>query len=109
MKRSYAVVFERGTNNYSAYCPDVLGCVATGADWEEIKTMIRDALGFHIEMMVDDGDTVPQAMMGVSDAMHYHSDVEVEEWEAEVEIETTVAMIEVDVPAVEPADVGVVD
>lgn len=102
MKRNYAVVFERGANNYSAYCPDVPGCVATGSDWDEITTMIREALEFHIETMATDGDPLPQATMSVSEAMRYHSEVEVSAVEGQMEIETTVAMIEVDMPTPHP-------
>ena len=98
MKRNYAVVFERGANNYSAYCPDVLGCVAAADDWEEIQAMIREALEFHIETMAADGDPLPQVTMSVSEAMRYHSEVEVDGSERHLEVETTVAMIEVNMP-----------
>lgn len=98
MKRSYAVVVERGANNYSAYCPDVPGCVAAGSDWDEITTMIRKALEFQIETMAADGDPLPPATMGVSEAMRYHSEVEVDASEEQMEIETTVAMVEVSLP-----------
>lgn len=98
MKRTYAVVFERGADNYSAYCPDVPGCVAAGSDWDEITTMIREALEFHIETMAADGDPLPQATMSVSEAMRYHSEVEVDTSEEQMEIETTVAMVEVSLP-----------
>ena len=98
MKRTYAVVFERGANNYSAYCPDVPGCVAAGSDWDEITTMIREALEFHTETMAADGDPLPQATMSVSEAMRCHSEVEVDASEEQVEIETTVAMVEVGLP-----------
>lgn len=98
MKRTYAVVFERGADNYSAYCPDLPGCVAAGSDWDEITTMIREALEFHIETMAADGDPLPQATMSVSEAMRYHSEVEVDASEEQMEIETTVAMVEVSLP-----------
>ena len=101
-KRAYAVVFERGANNYSAYCPDVLGCVAAADDWDEIQTMIREALEFHIETMAADGDPLPQATMSVSEAMRYHSEVEVDGSERHLEVETTVAMIEVNMPTPHP-------
>lgn len=98
MKRTYAVVFERGADNYSAYCPDVPGCVATGSDWHEITTISREALEFHIETMAADGDPLPQATMSVSEAMRYHSEVEVDASEEQMEVETTVAMVEISVP-----------
>ena len=98
VKRTYAVVFERSANNYSAYCPDVLGCVAAADDWDEIQAMIREALEFHIETMAADGDPLPRATMSVSEAMRYHSEFEVDASEEQMEVETTVALIEVNLP-----------
>lgn len=45
----YAVVFEQTLNNYSAYVPDLPGCVATGKTREDIERNIREAISFHIE------------------------------------------------------------
>ena len=55
----YAVVIEKATANYSAYVPDLPGCVATGATIEEVEAEIREAIAFHIEGMLEDGLTVP--------------------------------------------------
>jgi predicted RNase H-like HicB family nuclease len=49
----YAVVIEKAGNNYSAYVPDLPGCVATGATVEQAETEIREAIEFHIEGMRD--------------------------------------------------------
>ena len=51
----YAVVIEKAEGNYSAYVPDLPGCVATGATIEEVETEIREAIEFHIEGMREDG------------------------------------------------------
>lgn len=59
MKR-YAVVIERAPNNYSAYVPDLPGCVATGATIEEVEREIREAIEFHIEGLRDAGEPVPE-------------------------------------------------
>ena len=56
----YAVVIEKATANYSAYVPDLPGCVATGATIEEVESEIRDAIAFHIEGMLEDGLAVPE-------------------------------------------------
>lgn len=45
----YAVIFERGTGNWSAYVPDLPGCVATGKTRRETEQMIREAIVFHLE------------------------------------------------------------
>jgi predicted RNase H-like HicB family nuclease len=56
----YAVVIEKAEGNYSAYVPDLPGCVATGATLEEVEREIREAVAFHIEGMHEDGQPVPQ-------------------------------------------------
>jgi predicted RNase H-like HicB family nuclease len=56
----YAVVIERAEGNYSAYVPDLPGCVATGATVEEVEREIRDAIAFHIEGMREDGLPIPE-------------------------------------------------
>jgi predicted RNase H-like HicB family nuclease len=56
----YAVVIEKTEGNYSAYVPDLPGCVATGATVAEIENEIREAIAFHIEGMREDGLAVPE-------------------------------------------------
>jgi len=56
----YAVVIEKADGNYSAYVPDLPGCVATGATVEEVEREIRDAIAFHIEGMREDGLPIPE-------------------------------------------------
>jgi predicted RNase H-like HicB family nuclease len=55
----YAVVIEKADGNYSAYVPDLPGCVATAASVKAIKAEIRDAIRFHIEGLKQDGLPVP--------------------------------------------------
>ena len=74
MKPTYAVVFERTPNNYSAYVPDVPGCVSTGKTWDEMQAMIREALVFHIEAMLKDGEPLPEPKMSIDDAIAHHSE-----------------------------------
>jgi len=59
MKR-YAVVIEKANGNFSAYVPDLPGCVATAATVEAIEAEIRDAIRFHIEGLEADGLPVPE-------------------------------------------------
>lgn len=61
----YAVVIEKAQSNFSAYVPDLPGCVATGASIEEVGTEIREAIEFHIEGMRNDGEVVPQPSCSV--------------------------------------------
>jgi predicted RNase H-like HicB family nuclease len=57
----YAVVIEKAERNYSAYVPDLPGCVATGDTVESVEREIRDAIRFHIEGLKKDGLPVPKA------------------------------------------------
>ena len=55
----YAVVIEKAENNYSAYVPDLPGCVATGTTVAEAEAQIRQAIEFHIEGLREDGLSIP--------------------------------------------------
>ncbi len=55
----YAVVIEKTSTGYSAFVPDLPGCVATGATPEETEAAIAEAIRFHIEGLQTDGDPVP--------------------------------------------------
>lgn len=55
----YAVVIEQAEGNYSAYIPDLPGCMATGATVAEVDKAIREAVAFHIEGLREDGLSVP--------------------------------------------------
>ena len=56
----YAVVIEKADGNYSAYVPDLPGCVATGPTVKEVEKEIREAIRFHIDGLKEDGLAVPQ-------------------------------------------------
>jgi len=56
----YAVVIEKAAGNYSAYVPDLPGCVATGATVKAVEDEIREAIRLHIEGPKADGLEVPQ-------------------------------------------------
>ncbi len=56
----YAIVVEKSENNYSAYVPDLPGCVATGFTVEETEREMREAIAFHIQGLIEDGLPVPR-------------------------------------------------
>ena len=60
MKRRYPIVIENAGRNYSAFSPDVPGCIATGYTIEEVTREMTEALEFHFEGMASDGDEIPQ-------------------------------------------------
>jgi predicted RNase H-like HicB family nuclease len=66
----YAVVIEKADGNYSAYVPDLPGCVATGVTPREAEEEIREAIRFHIEGLRQDGlqPPEPQATLAYVDA-----------------------------------------
>ena len=55
----YPVVAERGARNYSAYLPDLPGCVTTGGSLPELRRMMAEAVALHTEEMRADGDPIP--------------------------------------------------
>jgi predicted RNase H-like HicB family nuclease len=55
----YAIVIENAGPNFSAYVPDLPGCVATGATVDEVQREIREAIELHLEGMREDGDPIP--------------------------------------------------
>lgn len=55
----YAIVIEQAGANFSAYVPDLPGCVATGGSIEDVGANIREAIAFHLEGLREDGTAVP--------------------------------------------------
>lgn len=55
----YAIVIENAGGNYSAYVPDLPGCVATGATPDEVETLLREAIEFHLAGLREDGLPAP--------------------------------------------------
>ncbi len=53
------IVLEKGEANFSAYSPDVPGCVATGDSMEETLVNMKEGLAFHLESLIEDGDPLP--------------------------------------------------
>jgi len=57
----YAIVIEDAGSNYSAYVPDLPGCVATGATVEETESSIREAIEFHLAGLRSDDLPITRA------------------------------------------------
>jgi predicted RNase H-like HicB family nuclease len=55
----YAVVIEKAEGNYSAYVPDLPGCIATGDTVQAVERDIRDAIRFHLDGLEADGMPAP--------------------------------------------------
>ncbi len=56
----YAIVIEKAIGNFSAYVPDLPGCVATGATPEEAERHIREAIEYHLSGLLEDGAAIPE-------------------------------------------------
>jgi len=67
-------VYEQTPNNYCAYLPDFPGCVTAAQTWQEIQGMVREALEFHIEGMIQHGDALPTKPMTLREAVAFHNE-----------------------------------
>jgi predicted RNase H-like HicB family nuclease len=63
----YAIVIEKAPDsNYSAYVPDLPGCITTGETIEDIERLMQEAIEFHIEGLREDGLPIPEPTTAVS-------------------------------------------
>lgn len=69
--RQYVIVIEGGDRtNFSAYAPDLPGCVATGETAQECEAEMRDAISFHIEGLIAEGFAVPEPTAVTAAVVH---------------------------------------
>lgn len=59
MTLRYLVIYESGPTNLSGFAPDMPGCASTGASLEEMRKNLREALEFHLEALLLDGEPIP--------------------------------------------------
>jgi predicted RNase H-like HicB family nuclease len=57
----FLIVIEKAENNYSAYSPDLPGCIATGATVEEVKKNMQEAIEMHVRGLKDDNLPIPES------------------------------------------------
>ena len=57
---AYTVIIEEGPTSFGAYIPDLPGCVAVAETREETEKLIREAIVYHLEMMAEDGESIPE-------------------------------------------------
>lgn len=57
----YLIIYERTSTGYSAYAPDLPGCIAAGSSFAETAELMRGAVEMHLEAMRADGDTMPES------------------------------------------------
>ncbi len=56
----YTMIIEPGERNYSAYLPDVPGCVATGNSIDELRQRMTEAIELHLQGLREDGLPIPK-------------------------------------------------
>ena len=112
MKLEYVVVFEETSSNYSAYVPDLPGCIGTGKTWDDVYGLMREAMGLYIEAAVEGGEPLPEPRVSLEEAMARHCEAIADSEEVFAEfggdgrtLSTTFRMVEVEVA---PRSAGVV-
>lgn len=58
----YAIIIEQAGSNYSAYAPDLPGCVATGSNVDEVRARMQEAIEMHLDGLREDGLPIPEAV-----------------------------------------------
>ncbi len=58
--KEYIVIFEWAGSNYSAYVPDLPGCISTGKNLEETEQNIKEAIELYLETLQEDGQPIPE-------------------------------------------------
>lgn len=104
MKLTYAVVFEQTPNTYSAYSPELPGCIGTAATLKGAQEIMREAINIYIESAIEKGEPLPIPRMSAQDALAFHNNALSEYASstfatAQTAISTTVLMIGVDIAA----------
>ncbi len=56
----YLVILEKTETGFSAFCPDLPGCAASGATREETEENMKDAIAFHLDGMQQEGLEIPK-------------------------------------------------
>lgn len=58
--KEYLVIFEKADGNYSAYVPDLPGCISTGKTLEDTESNIREAIMLYLDTLRDEGRPIPE-------------------------------------------------
>lgn len=61
----YAVIVEEGESSFGAHVPDLPGCIAVGETREEVLELIQEAIEFHLEGLIEEGQPIPPASSSI--------------------------------------------
>ena len=59
---NYTAIIEKTHNGYSAYVPDLPGCVAAADTWKETEALIQEAVTLHLDMLRTNGEPIPEPL-----------------------------------------------
>lgn len=90
----YLVVIEKADNNYSAFSPDLPGCITVGTTIDETISFIKEAIELHLEGIAEEGEAIPP-----SKGLRYHIEKGIFD-EGEIAEEYYIAQVEVHLPRV---------
>ena len=99
----YAVVIEKTNNGYSAYAPDLPGCIAAADTRAEVEVLMQEAIAFHIEGLEEYGDPIPEPRLSAEEAMTFNSESLAAAGEPAPQAETVVGTVEVEVELTQAA------
>ena len=64
MKKSVKIIVEKATEGFTAYVPELPGCITFGDSLDEVKANIKEAISFQLEGMLEDGEDIPISLQG---------------------------------------------
>jgi len=99
----YAAIYERTSNNYGVFSPDVPGCAATAGTWSHAKRLFVQALEVYIESCVEMGEQVPSPRLSLTEAIEFYAAEVTDKWAGSEVLEVAFSWEEVDVPDYGPA------
>lgn len=70
MEQTFVVVVETTSTGYSAYVPDLPGCVSTGRTLVEVQANMQEAIALHLEGMREGGEEIPQPRSQILSTIH---------------------------------------
>lgn len=94
MLQKYLVIIEKAEYNYSAFAPELPGCITVGETIEETTSHIKEAIELYLETIMDEGENIPVSM-----GLRYHIDKGIFN-EKEIAEEYYIAQVEVNLPKV---------
>ena len=92
MKQRFLVVYEYANGSYSGYAPDLPGCISAGGNHEEMRKNMREAVGKHLELLIEQGKEIPAPGPAIVHCPPSAEETDVQHWIVErLEIEVPIS------------------